>query len=99
MWRAVDGKIWVPQRDKQLKNALFATAHQGPCGHRGKDATLARLEPHFHWNKMEAEVEARRAQCLQCVKLETGERVPRPIGSQMLAERAGEILMMDYFLI
>ena len=65
VWRDSDGKIWVPRRDKQLKNALFAVAHQGPCGHRGKDATLKLLEPHFMWDHLEQEVEARRAQCLQ----------------------------------
>ena len=29
MWRSPDGKIWVPRLAKQLKNALFAAAHQG----------------------------------------------------------------------
>ena len=99
VWRDHTGKIWVPRRDKQLKSTLYAVTHQGPCGHRGKDATLGLLEPHFLWDRLEEDVEARRAQCLQCVKLANGQRVPRPMGSQMIAESAGEILMADYFLI
>ena len=38
VWRAVDGRVWVPKRAKQLKNALYAVAHQGPHLHRGYDA-------------------------------------------------------------
>ena len=49
--------------------------------------------------RKEAEVEARRAQCLQCIKLANGDTVQRPYGTQLLPERAGEIMMMDYFLI
>ena len=72
VWRAPDGKIWVPRHARTLKNALYAIAHQGPAGHRGKEATLKRLQPHFWWTNMETEVEKRREQCLQCVKLANG---------------------------
>lgn len=98
VWRAVDNKIWVPRHARTLKNALYTVAHQGPAGHRGKDSTLKRLLPHFWWTNMEVEVEKRRAQCLQCIKLANGKKIPRPMGSQLIAEQAGEVMMMDYFL-
>ena len=43
VWRDEDGKIWVPKRAKELKNALYAVAHQGPHLHRGYIAVSRRL--------------------------------------------------------
>ena len=99
VWRTADGKVWVPKRAKALKNALYAVAHQGPCVHRGFDVTLGLLNPHFFWDNLERDVRARHVQCLQCIKATHGEKVPRPMGTQLLAEYAGEVLMMDYILI
>ena len=45
---------------------------------------------------MDKEVEERKSQCLQCVKLYNGEVTPRPLGSQLPAEKSGEIVSMDY---
>ena len=45
---------------------------------------------------MDKEVEERKSHCLQCVKLYNGEVIPRPLGSQLLAEKSGEIVSMDY---
>ena len=60
---------------------------------------MGHLEPHFFWKNMENDVEARRLQCLQCIKVANGEKVPRPMATQMIPERPGEILMMDYITI
>ena len=73
--------------------------HQGPNGDRGQKGTLMYLEPHFLWNNMENDVEKRRMQCLQCIKVADGTKVPRPLGTQLLAERPTEVLMMDYIKI
>ena len=45
---------------------------------------------------MKTDVARWRKGCLQCIKLTEGEIVPRPLGSQLIAEFPGEILMMDY---
>ena len=99
VWRTVDGRIWVPRLAKDLKNALYAVAHQGASGHRGKDGTLGILTPLVSWKNMEHEVERRRAQCLSCIKVSNGEMVPRPLGTQLIAERPNEVHMMDYIKI
>ena len=65
VWRATNDKVWVPKRARELKNALYAVAHQGPAAHRGKELTLGALELHFHWKNMERDVEQRRSQCLR----------------------------------
>ena len=99
VWRATDGRIWVPKRAKQLKNALYAVAHQGPHLHRGFDVTLGLLEPHFAWDNLEADLKARHIQRLQCIKAANGEMIPRPLGTQLIAEYPGEVLMADYILV
>ena len=99
VWRAVDGRVWVPKRAKHLKNALYAVAHQGPHLHRGYDVMLGLLQPHFAWDNIEKDVKDRQVQCLQCIKASNGDIVPRPMGTQLVAEYPGEVLMADYILI
>ena len=99
VWRDAEGRVWVPKRAKMLKNVLYAVAHQGPHLHRGYDVTLSLLQPHFMWDNIEADVKARHVQCLLCVKAAGGDKVPRPMGTQLIAEYPGEVLMMDYILV
>ena len=75
---------------------LYAIAHQGMQGHRGHKVTLAVLESRFFWETMSEDVARWRKGCVQCIKLHEGDVVPRPMGSQLIAEFPGEILMMDY---
>ena len=63
---------------------------------RGQDATLRNLKSQFSWTTMEREVQGWRLACLQCIKLYSGEVIPRPIGSQLMAERPGEMVSLDY---
>ena len=96
LWVNAQKKIWVPDGAQQLKRTLYALAHQGIADHRGQKATLATLQRSFFWQDMKKETEGWRKQCFQCLKLATGDTVPRPLGSQLLAERPGEIVSMDY---
>ena len=43
--------IWVPAGADSLKKRLLVDAHLERAGHRGVDATLARLERHCVWNR------------------------------------------------
>ena len=65
-------------------------------GHRGQKVTLAVLAARFFWDTMKEDVAKWRQGCLQCLKLHEGDVVPRPLGSQLIAEFPVEILMMDY---
>ena len=78
---------------------LYAVAHQGPSGHRGRETTMQHLRGRFHWKNMESDIRTWSAGCLQCIKSAKGDIVPRPLGTQLVAEWPGEILMFDYFEI
>ena len=96
LWRYPSGQVWVPKPDRAMQKALYALAHQGISGHRGRDTTMARLEVEVKWDGMRKDVEAWRKLCLQCLKLAEGDMVPRPLTSQILVECPGEVLMTDY---
>ena len=48
---------------------------------------------------MEADVRKWRQSCLQCVKSAKGDVIPRPLGTQLIPEFPGEIIMLDYIEI
>ena len=96
LWVNVDGAVWVPKGDRPMQRALYVLAHQGISGHRGKDATLKRLAEEVFWPGMEDDVSHWRKHCLQCLKMTNGEFVARPLGTQLVAEYPGEVLMSDY---
>ena len=37
--------------------------------------------------------------CLQCIKSHKGDKVPRPLGTQLIPEFPNEIIMWDYIKI
>ena len=96
LWENADGQAWVPAEDEALKRCLYAVAHQGVSGHRGLKVTLEILQRRFFWAGMERDVASYRKGCLQCLKLAEGDMIPRPMGSQLIAERPGEVLMADF---
>ena len=99
LWVNRDGRVWVPGGDTKLKRILYALAHQGLAGHRGAKTTLSNLKKGFVWAGMDAEVKEWRKHCLNCIKLYTGDMIPRPLGSQLMAEKPGEIVSLDYIKI
>ena len=99
LWRNAAGEAWIPDEDKQLQHLLYAVAHQGASGHRGREVTLRHLRGRVRWKGMREDVEKWRQSCLQCIKNAKGDKVPRPLGTQLIPEAPGEILMYDYILI
>ena len=79
-----------------MKRILYALAHQGIAGHRDREATIRNLKMRFTWENMEKQVHEWRHACLHCIKLFSGEVIPRPIGAQLMAERPGEVVSLDY---
>ena len=37
------GEVWIADDDKDTQHLMYAVAHQGPSGHRGRDVTLQHL--------------------------------------------------------
>ena len=96
LWLNSRGQVWIPSEDDELKKCLYAVAHQGVCGLRGLDVTLALLRRCVWWKGMADDLTGYRRGCLQCLKLLEGDMIPRPMGSQLIAEFPGEVLMVDY---
>ena len=89
LWKNSQAQVWIPEADKELCKKSYTVA-----GHRRKEATLQILQRHVFWKDMAEDVANWRASCLQCLKAATGEMIERPLGSQLVAEKSGEILMM-----
>ena len=51
LWKNSKGEVWVPADARQLQHLLYAVAHQGPSGHRGRETTMRHLRGRFHWKK------------------------------------------------
>ena len=96
VWENQARQAWIPDAETTLKRRAYALAHQGIAGHRGRKATMDILASRFFWTDMEKEAECWRDECLHCIKLASGDMVPRPLGSQLLAEKPGEIISADY---
>ena len=47
-WRNAAGEAWVPDDAKELQHQLYAVAHQGISGHRGRDVTMQHLKGRVH---------------------------------------------------
>ena len=45
--------------------------------------------------RMRQDVERWRKSCLQCVKSAKGDMIPRPLGTELIPEEAGEVIMAD----
>ena len=58
--------VWVPVGADSLKNRLLVCAHLEGAGHRGVDATMARLERHCVWESMAGDVGDMIRLCLYC---------------------------------
>ena len=99
VWRNKAREAWIPDGAKQLQHLLYAVAHQGPSGHRGRDITMTHLRGRVRWSSMREDVNRWRKACLQCVKNAKGDTVPRPLGTMLVPEFAGEVLMSDYIEI
>jgi hypothetical protein len=64
VWRNSAHEAWIPDAAKQLQHLLYAVAHQGPSGHRGRDTTIKLLRGRVRWSSMRDDVNRWRKYCL-----------------------------------
>ena len=79
VWADKHGVRWVPDTAVGLQLLMYAAAHQGISGHRGKQATIKRLKRHVKWSTLSQDVNRWQDNCLRCIKLRDGSSVPRPL--------------------
>ena len=89
-------QLSIPDDDKELQLRLLAVAHQGPAGHRGRDVTYQAISGHCVWTCMQKDTAAFVRNCLQCIKDHTGGTVPRPLGTQLQAEKFNKVIHVDF---
>ena len=90
------GKTWIPSEDNELQLKLLVISHCGTGGHRGKDATYNTLKERYFWDTMKEDSEVFVRNCIHCILSRGGERVPRPLGWNIIATRPNEILHFDF---
>ena len=69
----------MPAGADSLKMLLLVCAHLEGAGHRGVDATMARLERHCVWEGMADDVQDMIRLCLYCADTKAGALVPRTL--------------------
>ena len=90
-----DGKMVIPEDADDLKMRLCVVAHAGRAGHRGINTTIKSLQGLYFWVNMAEDVKAFIKDCLHCIVV-GGSRVPRPLGSTVVATKPNEVLHMDF---
>lgn len=89
------GRIWVPD-EEHLRMRLLVVAHQGGSGHRGQEETMREIRRHFSWEGLADDVKKFVQECLHCVSVGHGKRVPRPLATALHASGVNEVLHFDF---
>jgi hypothetical protein len=67
-------------------------AHCRSAGHRAYEATLGAIKEYVAWTTMAKDVKVFVQNCLHCVATIPGDKVPRPLGTQLHTTKTNEIL-------
>ena len=86
--------IWVPAGADSLKKRLLVCAHLEAAGHRGVDATMARLERHFVWEGMADDVRDMIRLCLSCADTKARAFVPRMLEEPVMGESRTQLCIL-----
>ena len=86
--------IWVPAGADSLKKRLLVCAHLEGTGHRGVDATVARLERHCVWEGMADHVRDMTRLCLYCTDTKQGALVPRMLEKPLMGESRTQLCIL-----
>jgi hypothetical protein len=94
--RMVGDSMWVPAKAVDLQLRLCVEAHCGAGGHRGYNATLIAIEEYVNWVDMDKDGKVFVQNCMHCVSSASGEKISRPLGTQIHATRPNEILHFGF---
>jgi len=93
------GRLYIPSSDEELQLRIAVSAHCGLAGHRGYTTTCEIIKEKMYWEDMEDDIKAFVKGCLVCLLSSSGEKIRRPLGSQVHAEKVSELLHFDYLYI
>ena len=95
----LEGRIWIPDNERELQLKLLVAAHCGAKGHRGKDATRSELCAQFTWRGISKAVDALVDGCLHCIVSRTGDMVPRPLATALHGTAPNEVIHTDFLYL
>ena len=88
--------ILVPAGAKSLKKRLLVCAHLEGVGHRGVDATMARLERHCVREGLAGDVRDMTRLCLYCADTKAGALVPRTLEETSHGREPNAVVHFDF---
>jgi hypothetical protein len=86
---------WIPERAVVLQLRLCVEAYCRSAGHRADKATLGAIKEYVAWTTMKKDFKVFLLNCLHSVATIPGNKVPRPLGTQLHATKLNEILYFD----
>jgi Integrase zinc binding domain len=97
--RMMNNALWIPERAVELQLRLCVEAHGRSAKHRAYEATLGAIKEYVAWTTMAKDVKVFVQNCLHCAATIPGDKVPRPLGTQLHATKPNEILHFDFLCI
>jgi hypothetical protein len=88
-------RIILPHDDPIIP-LICTVAHQGTHGHSSPEQTEEDVCAAFDWPGIKDTVRQWCTNCMQCIKLQGGKRIPRPMGHQLVATQPMEVVAMDF---
>jgi hypothetical protein len=93
--RMMNNALCIPEREIELQIRLCVEARCRSTGHRAYEATLGAIKKYVEWTTMAKYIKVFVQNCLHCVTTILGDKVPRPLGTQLHATNPNEILHLD----
>jgi Integrase zinc binding domain len=93
----MNNALWIPERAVELQLRLCVEAHCRSAGHRVYEATLGAIKEYVAWTTIAKDVMVFVQNCLDWVTTIPGDKVPRPLGTQLHATKLKEIL--DFYFL
>jgi Integrase core domain/Integrase zinc binding domain len=97
--RMMNNALWIPECAVELQLHLCVEAHCRSAGHRAYEATLCAIKEYVAWTTMAKDFKIFVQNCLHCVASIPGDKVPRPLGTQLHATKPNKILHFDFLYI
>ena len=89
----------MPAEAESLKKRLLVYAHLEGTGHRGVDATMARLERHCVWEGMVGDVGDMTRLCLYCADTKSGALMRRVLEEILHGRELNAVVHSDFLFL
>ena len=92
------GLTWVPDVNA-LRMRCMVVAHTSSGGHRSWNTMAMLLKGHVYWKGMSKDVREFCSECLNCIKVKSGDTVPRPWGCRAFPAKRNQVISLDYMFV